>query len=166
MLFDLKYRNMANNTSVKVSSALSLLSERIQGQGWWQAALIGLAVWLAFQQIRYHKQTVYDTQPLFPVLTTAFADVCATKAKVVSVGFAPIPVLGSWIAAYRFMKSPVSLVEEGVKKTKNGLFRISTLQAEYILVTDRDKVSEFLKAPDTVLNAQDGANDVSSGTSE
>ena len=153
---------MPKHTSVEVSRALSLFAERIQGQQWWYTALIGFAVWLILHQIRYHKRTVFDTQNPFLLLRTTFADVCTTKAKVASVGFAPLPILGSWIAAYRFMKNPVGLVQEGIEKTKNGMFRISTLQAEYILVTDRHKVGEYLKAPDTVLNAQDGANDVKS----
>lgn len=59
------------------------------------------------------------------------------------------------------MRSPVKLVREGMKKSSNGMFRIATLQGEYVLVTDRHKVGEYLKAPDAVLNAQDGANDVS-----
>ncbi|ETS77970.1 hypothetical protein PFICI_10032 [Pestalotiopsis fici W106-1] len=44
-------------------------------------------------------------------------------------------------------------------KSKNGLLRIATIQGEYILVTDRQKVAEYLKAPDSILNAQDGSND-------
>jgi hypothetical protein len=79
---------------------------------------------------------------------------------VTSVGFVPIPIIGSWVAAYRFMRDPFRLIQEGIKKTTNGMFRISTLQGEYVLVTDRNKVAEYLKAPDTVLNMQDGANDV------
>lgn len=88
------------------------------------------------------------------------AHALVVQPKVPSVGFVFIPVIGSWIAAYRFMKNPLSLVLEGTAKAKNGMFRISTLQGEYVLVTDRSKVAEYLKAPDTVLNAQDGANDV------
>jgi hypothetical protein len=83
------------------------------------------------------------------------------KPKVASVGFVPIPILGSWIAAIRFMMDPVEMVRQGMAKSKNGMFRIATLGGEFVLVVDRNKVTEYLKAPDTVLNAQDGANEVS-----
>jgi hypothetical protein len=79
---------------------------------------------------------------------------------VIGVGFVPIPILGPWVAAIRFMMDPVKLVREGMAKTTNGMFRIATLQGEYVLVTDREKVTEYIKAPDSVLNMQDGANDV------
>jgi len=39
------------------------------------------------------------------------------------------------------------------------MIRIATHQGEYVLVADRAKVSEYLKAPDSVLSMQDGAND-------
>lgn len=82
------------------------------------------------------------------------------QPKVAPVGFVPIPFVGPWVAAIRFMLEPLKLVREGMTKSSNGLFRIATLQGEYVLVTDRHKVTEYLKAPDSVLNAQDGANDV------
>lgn len=59
------------------------------------------------------------------------------------------------------MQSPVKLVREGVSKYKSGYFRISTLQDEYVLVSSRDKVAEYLRAPDDVLSFQEAANDVS-----
>lgn len=79
--------------------------------------------------------------------------VCATSI--------PIPIIGSWIAAIRFLRDPVKAVREGTKNTKNGMFKITTHQGEYVLVTDRSKVAEYLRAPDNVLSMQDGANDVS-----
>jgi hypothetical protein len=45
---------------------------------------------------------------------------------------------------------------------KNGLFRIAILSDEFVMVMNKEKVGEYLKAPDSVLNAQEGANDVSS----
>ncbi|RKK06614.1 hypothetical protein BFJ68_g16544 [Fusarium oxysporum] len=57
------------------------------------------------------------------------------------------------------MRKPLETILEGNSKSKNGLFRIATLQGEYIIVTDRHKVAEYVKAPDTILNSQDGAND-------
>lgn len=60
------------------------------------------------------------------------------------------------------MRDPSGMVQKGYSTSRNGLFRISTLQGEYVLVTDRHKVAEYLKAPDAILNAQEGANDVTS----
>jgi hypothetical protein len=59
------------------------------------------------------------------------------------------------------MSRPVAMVMEGVKRSENGIFRIATLNDEFILVTTKDKVAEYLKASDSVLSMQDGANDVS-----
>jgi hypothetical protein len=59
------------------------------------------------------------------------------------------------------MRDPIKLVTEGYQKYRGGYFRISTLQGEYVLVTSRDKVGEYLRAPDDVLSMQEAANDVS-----
>lgn len=59
------------------------------------------------------------------------------------------------------MRNPVGLVKEGVRKAGNGLFRVATLLDEFVLVTTKEKVAEYMKAPDSVLSMQDGANDVS-----
>ena len=50
------------------------------------------------------------------------------------------------------MRRPVDSVRDGMAKSKNGIFRIATIQGEYVLVTKPDKVAEYLKAPDSVLN--------------
>lgn len=76
-----------------------------------------------------------------------------SKPNVTSIEFLPIPVIGSWIAAVRFVIDPVKAMFEGVAKSPNGMFRIATLQGEYVIVTDRHKVTEYLKAPDSVLSA-------------
>ncbi|KAH7020713.1 cytochrome P450 [Microdochium trichocladiopsis] len=81
------------------------------------------------------------------------------KVEPVGATSLPIPIIGSWIAAIRFLRDPVKAVREGTRKTKNGMFKITTHQGEYVLVTDRAKVSEYLRAPDDVLSMQDGAND-------
>jgi hypothetical protein len=59
------------------------------------------------------------------------------------------------------MSRPVDSVKEGIRRSKNGIFRIATLNDEFVLVTTKDKVAEYLKASDAVLSMQDGANDVS-----
>jgi hypothetical protein len=84
-------------------------------------------------------------------------------ANIATVGFpaVPLPLISSWVAAIRFMRNPLESVREGMGKSGNGLVRIATIQGEFILATDRHKVAEYIKAPDAVLNAQDGSNDVS-----
>ncbi|KAJ4212369.1 hypothetical protein NW759_011757 [Fusarium solani] len=99
--------------------------------------MVVLTVYLILNRIGYYKRT----------------------PKVLSRGFLPIPFVGPWIAAIKFMQNPVDFVRESQRKSKNGLFRIATIQGEYVLVTDRHKVAEYIKAADTVLNMQDGAND-------
>jgi hypothetical protein len=56
-------------------------------------------------------------------------------------------------------KDPLTLMTAAYEKYNPGYFRIATLQGEYILVTDNDKVAEYLRAPDDVLSMQDAAND-------
>jgi hypothetical protein len=51
-------------------------------------------------------------------------------------------------------------MEKGFAKSKSGLIRIATHQGEYVLVADRNKLAEYLRAPDNVLSMQDGSNDV------
>lgn len=58
------------------------------------------------------------------------------------------------------MLDPVGMVKEGVTKTSNGMFRIATLSDEFVMVTSRERVAEYLKQPDAVLSMQEGANDV------
>lgn len=58
------------------------------------------------------------------------------------------------------MRSPVELTRQGIEKYGRGFFRISTLQGEYVLIPERDKIAEYVKAPDDVLGFQEAANDV------
>jgi hypothetical protein len=99
---------------------------------------------------------------LIPVLTET-PIFSAQPANVLPIRFPVvyIPLISSWIAAIRFMRDPSGSVREAMAQSKNGVVRIATLQGEFILVMDRHKVAEYLRAPDTVLNAQDGSNDVS-----
>ncbi|KAK5953726.1 hypothetical protein OHC33_004995 [Knufia fluminis] len=96
----------------------------------------------------------------FILLTTYRSfDAYRKRANVPGVGFSSIPVLSSWIAAYRFTRAPLKLMTEGVTKYKPGYFRIATIQGEYVMVTDRNKVQEFLRQPDDVLSFQEAVND-------
>ncbi|PGH14610.1 hypothetical protein AJ79_02945 [Helicocarpus griseus UAMH5409] len=80
-------------------------------------------------------------------------------AEVPAVGNRGLPILSSWVAAYRFLKEPVRLVREGIASYNHGPFRISTIQGEYVLIPDKERVAEYIRAPDDVLSFQDGAND-------
>ena len=59
------------------------------------------------------------------------------------------------------MRSPESHILEGCKKYGDGYFRISTIQDEIVVVSDYDKINEYLRAPDNVLSFVDSSNDVS-----
>ncbi len=48
----------------------------------------------------------------------------------------------------------------GYKAHKDSFFRISTLDMELVMVPDRAKVLEYLAAPDEIVNAQKGQEDV------
>jgi hypothetical protein len=58
------------------------------------------------------------------------------------------------------MMDPVRAIKQGIAKTNNGLFRIATFSDEFIVVANKEQVAEYLRAPDSVLSMQDGANDV------
>jgi hypothetical protein len=58
------------------------------------------------------------------------------------------------------MSNPKALVLEGYNKYKDGYFRISTPQYEYVIVSDHDKINEFLGAPEDKLSFIDSSNEV------
>lgn len=60
------------------------------------------------------------------------------------------------------MYDPVGLVRQGIEKYNRGMFRIATLQGEYVLVPDREQIAEYIRVSDDVLGMQEAANDVSS----
>ncbi|CAH0039587.1 unnamed protein product, partial [Clonostachys solani] len=124
-------------SAILAARARSVLAQIQQQASVTRALLIGFLIYLIINRIQYIRKT----------------------PKVASVGFPPIPFIDSYVAAIRFLLNPVKLVKEGSAKSKNGMFRIATLQGEYVLVTDRRKVAEYIKAPDSVLNMQDGSND-------
>lgn len=49
---------------------------------------------------------------------------------------------------------------EGYDKYKDGYFRISTPQYEYVVVSDYHKINEFLGAPEDMLSFIDSSNEV------
>jgi hypothetical protein len=116
--------------------------------------------YVALNKYHYWKRTVCSH--LISIFTYLITIVNAfAQPKVMPLGFGPLPWLGPWIGTVRFLQDPVKLMREGMAKSNNGLMRIATIQGESVLVSDRSKVAEYLRAPDSVLNAQEGANDVS-----
>lgn len=64
------------------------------------------------------------------------------------------------MVAFRFMKALVELTKQGVEKYKRSFFHTSTLQGEYVLISQRDKIAEYVKVPDDVLGFHEAANGV------
>ncbi|KIX10708.1 uncharacterized protein Z518_01792 [Rhinocladiella mackenziei CBS 650.93] len=93
------------------------------------------------------------------LLTSKWYSNYQKRVKVPGIGYSAWPILSSWIAAFKFMRSPVELTRQGIEKHNRGFFRISTLQGEYVLIAQRDKIAEYVKAPDDVLGFQEAAND-------
>ncbi|KAH7377423.1 cytochrome P450 [Cadophora sp. MPI-SDFR-AT-0126] len=98
----------------------------------------------------------------------AFVSICVlkyisdsrkTNHTIPGVGFDSFPLLKQWRAAYRLMSSPKMLMLEGYDKYKDGYFRISTPQYEYVIVSDHDKINEFLGAPEDTLSFIDSSNE-------
>lgn len=57
-------------------------------------------------------------------------------------GYRPSPFFASWRGAIKFMLRPRYYLLRGYRKYKSGYFKIATLRDEYILVSDRAKISE------------------------
>ncbi|KAI1843743.1 hypothetical protein JX266_010002 [Neoarthrinium moseri] len=76
-------------------------------------------------------------------------------ARVPGLGYRHYPVLGSWRGAVEFMLRPRQCLEKGYRKYRKSYFKIATLREEYVLVSDRHKISEYLAASEDVLNFMD-----------
>lgn len=59
------------------------------------------------------------------------------------------------------MLHPQKYITEGYRKYKGGMFRISTLNNEMVIVADADKILEYLAAPDDVVSFFESSKDVS-----
>ncbi|KAK8037959.1 hypothetical protein PG994_014726 [Apiospora phragmitis] len=78
-------------------------------------------------------------------------------------GYGHAPFFASWRGAIKFMLRPRYYLLKGYKKYKSGYFTIATLRGEYILVSDKAKMSELLTAPADVLSFLDiGADEIQS----
>ena len=76
------------------------------------------------------------------------------------IGYGSLPFFGIWKGVYTFMKDPVATVKEGCTKYKGGYFRVSTHAIEYTIVANKDRIAEYLAAPDEVLNFHDSVLDI------
>ncbi|KAK7953788.1 cytochrome P450 [Apiospora saccharicola] len=70
-------------------------------------------------------------------------------------GYGHSPFFASWRGAIKFMLRPRYYLLKGYKKYKSGYFKIATLREEYILVSEKGKISELLAAPADVLSFLD-----------
>ncbi|KAK8012516.1 cytochrome P450 [Apiospora marii] len=70
-------------------------------------------------------------------------------------GYGHSPFFSSWRGAVKFMLRPRYYLLKGYKKHKSGYFKIAALKEEYILVSDKGKISELLAAPADVLSFLD-----------
>ncbi|KAK8034584.1 cytochrome P450 [Apiospora rasikravindrae] len=57
-------------------------------------------------------------------------------------GYGHAPFFASWRGAIKFMLRPRYYLLKGYQKYKSGYFKIATLRSEYILVSDKAKISE------------------------
>jgi hypothetical protein len=86
------------------------------------------------------------------------------SADVPGVGYGSLPYISSWQGAIAFTFNPRALIQLGYNKYRSGIFKISTLQREHIIVCDRQKIQEYLSAPDHVLNIEDSLEQNIQGT--
>lgn len=92
------------------------------------------------------------------ILSTIIAKIHLHLRKSVTVpaiGYGPLPYLGSWIGAIRFTLNPRKYIQQGYDSYQSGIFKISTIQREHIIVCGKSKINEFLAAPDSVLSNAD-----------
>ncbi|EUC47347.1 hypothetical protein COCMIDRAFT_3606 [Bipolaris oryzae ATCC 44560] len=75
------------------------------------------------------------------------------------IGYGSFPMLRQWRGAISFMLDPAKHMIEGCNKYGKSYFKVSTLQDEYLVVSQKEKIQEYLAASDDVLNAQDSFND-------
>ncbi|KAK9425888.1 putative Cytochrome P450 [Seiridium unicorne] len=85
------------------------------------------------------------------------------QAKVPGVGYGKSPIFASWRGAIKFMLQPRRQLWKGYQKYRKSYFKISTLREEYVLVSDRRKIAEYLAAPEDALSSMDvGVDEVQS----
>jgi hypothetical protein len=77
------------------------------------------------------------------------------SANAPGIGYGRLPIIGVWQGAYAFMKDPKGVMTKGYDKYGGGYFRVSTHSVEYLMVTDKEKIAEYLAAPEDVLSFHD-----------
>lgn len=75
------------------------------------------------------------------------------------VGYGRLPVIGVWQGVWAFMKDPQGAMAEGCRKYRGRYFRVSSHSVEYLMVTDKEKIAEYLAAPEEVLSFHDMINE-------
>lgn len=69
-------------------------------------------------------------------------------------------MITSYIAAIKFIGTGRSLVEEGYKKYKGGVFQAAERNHWHVLVTTPQQIDELRKLPDDALDADVAADEV------
>jgi hypothetical protein len=80
-------------------------------------------------------------------------------AKAPGIGYGSIPFLGPWRGAFAFLKDPQRTLDQACAQYPGGYFRISTHSLEYVVVASKQKLAEYLPAPDDVLSFEDQVNE-------
>ncbi|KAK6082951.1 sulfite reductase flavoprotein component [Seiridium cupressi] len=115
--------------------------------------------------LEYEENGKYDpTLLLFFLCLLSHPDLIAfDQAKVPGVGYGKSPIFASWRGAIKFMLQPRRQLWKGYQKYRKSYFKISTLREEYVLVSDRRKIAEYLATPEDVLSSMDVGVDLISG---
>jgi hypothetical protein len=79
--------------------------------------------------------------------------------KAPGVGYGYIPLIGKWLGAYTFMKDPRGTLMNGATLYRGQYFRISSHHIEFHLFTTKERLAEYLKAPNDVLSFTDNINE-------
>jgi hypothetical protein len=79
--------------------------------------------------------------------------------NVPGIGYGSLPFLGKWQGVLTFMLYPNDTLARGYAQYKNSYFRVSSHSLEYIIVSDKKKIAEYLAAPENVLSFYDSVND-------
>ena len=77
------------------------------------------------------------------------------SVDVPGIGYGSIPYLGSWQGAIGLTINPRKYVQLGYNRYRGDIFKVPTIQREQIIVCDKEKVQEYLSAPDYVLSIED-----------
>lgn len=80
--------------------------------------------------------------------------------KVPGIGYGSLPLVGKWQGVLAFMKDPNGTLARGYAQYKDSYFRVSSHSLEYIIVSNKKKIAEYLAAPDDVLSFNDSVNNV------